>query len=94
MLLFDEAPPAGGTYTSFTNRGSGAVVVSVASRHGGTLGEGSGRDGAGGNRAVRFPAHSAATDAPRAVIRVVPEGPDALDPGTGRFEFGADVVLD
>jgi hypothetical protein len=66
----------------------------VAARHGGTLGEGAGRDGAGSNRAVRFPAHSAATDAPRAVVRVVPEGPDALDPGTGRFESGADVVLD
>lgn len=93
-LSFDEAPPAGGTYTSFTNRGSAAVAISVASRHGGTLGAGAGRDGAGGNGAVRFPAHSAATDAPRAVIRVVPEGQEVLDPGAGRFEFGADVVLD
>lgn len=74
--------------------GTAAVTVGLASRDGGTITSAEDRQGAP-DGAVRLPAHDATAPAPRAAVRVTNAGAgDALDPGTRRFSFGADVRLD
>jgi hypothetical protein len=76
------------------NAGAAKLLISIATANGGVLrtvrGHLSDHD-----EAVRFPAFDPSSTGPRAVIRVTnPGGDDLLDPGKGRFEFGADIMLD
>ncbi|MCB0976335.1 MAG: hypothetical protein KDB02_02640 [Acidimicrobiales bacterium] len=45
---------------------------------------------------MRFPTHDPSATSPRAAIKIVGAsgGTDELNPGTGKFSFGADVWLD
>jgi hypothetical protein len=94
-LSFDEVTTPYGTVQSrFVTRGSAPVRIDVVTRDGGAVRSAAGHAGSA-DRAVRFPAHDPSSPAARAVIRIRGTGTgDALDPGTGRFEFGADLVLD
>jgi hypothetical protein len=93
-LLFNEAAPASGSFSTLVNSGSARLQIRVAKAYGGVLTRGRSRTG-GANRALRTPRHDAAATAPRAVIKVVDSrGPDNLDPGAANFTFGADVLLD
>lgn len=94
-LRFEDAPPAGQSAATFITTGNADVVIDVAFRNSGIVTGGPGQSGGAADRAARFPTHDASPEAPRAVVRIVEDGPgDALDPGTQRFSFGVDVNLD
>ena len=93
---FDEATlPYGTAQGSFANRGSSALHAVAVRADGGTITTADGRGSATSNRAIRFPHFDSTAPAPRAVVKVTNAGSgDGLDPGSARFEFGADFVLD
>lgn len=84
------SPPA----APVRNAGAARLLVSVVTANGGALqtvhGHLSPQD-----EAVRFPAFDPSSAGARAIIRVAnPAGTDVLDPGKGRLEFGADIMVD
>jgi hypothetical protein len=91
-LDFEGAGAIGDAAWTATNRGSADVDIAVATLDGGRAREDAGRTG---GRSIRLPAHDPWAPAPRAAFTVTPTGgSDGLDPGTGPFEFGADVRID
>jgi len=83
-----------GTQPKFPNVGAAQLAISVATADGGSIRKAKARVKHRINKAIRTPRHDPTADAPRAVVRVVDrQGADDLNPGTGRFTFGADFVL-
>jgi hypothetical protein len=88
-----SAPRSG--YSTFANFGAAALKISVVEDDGGTLVDGNPRVHASRDRAVRYPRHTSALNAPHAVIQAVDlRGPDDLAPRGRPFRFGADFILD
>jgi hypothetical protein len=89
----DDAGPSGATQSSFTNRGSVQVDISVVSENGGQVTSRESRTGQGD--AVTFPRFDSTESAPRAVIRITGSGTsDDLNPGSADFAWGTDFAMD
>jgi hypothetical protein len=93
-LSFGDAT-VGQPLATVTNAGTLAAETrqSVVTLNGGSLTVGGSVPGQG--TSADFPAFSASSTGRRAIIKVTNSGTtDRLAPGTARFEFGADVVID
>jgi len=93
-LGFDDGA-VGQSLATVTNGGTVAAETrqSVVTLNGGSLTVGGSVAGQG--TSADFPAFSASSTGRRAIIKVTNSGStDRLAPGTARFEFGADVMID
>jgi len=94
-LGFDNATlPFGTSQWNSANQGTAAVRFLVSTAGDGRIRSIAGRTSST-DRALRFPTFDPWAPAPQAAMLVTNAGlVDAFDPGTTRFEFGADVTLD
>src|SRR4051794_26803221 len=91
MLDFESGLTLGDAARTVTNAGPADVQTAVRSTGDATVQVVAGPDG---GQAVRFPAFTGAATAPVAVLVATEGGSGALDPGDGRFTFGASFRLD
>jgi len=92
---FDYIKKADGRrLTNVRVSGTAEVIAEVVQRDGGAI-RAATNSRAGQDRAVQFPAFDGTAGAPRAVIGITnATAADELNPGTRRFSYGADFVLD
>lgn len=91
MLDFESGLTTGAGTQTVANAGTGNVQTEVRSTGQATV---TVVPGPAGGKAVRFPAYTGAATAPAAVLVAQDAGDGALDPGAGRFSFGASFELD